>query len=213
MIHNVITAIASKLNEFIKNKLSIPDDTVIVSSLVDIKGNLNSDIENKVSIFLLHIEEEKISKNAGIKYSAGVNPPIKINLHVMFSAYFPNFNYIEALRYVSLVIEFFQVNNVFEDANTPGLPENGGKIYSELFNISIDEINKLWGNIGANYVPSVAYKLKHILFDGEMISEDVPLILGLSAKKKPKNHLLNKEEITKGVSGIDDLTNEEKNNL
>lgn len=184
MIHNVITSIASKLNEFIKNKLSIPDDTVIVSSLVDIKGNLNQDIENKVSIFLLHVEEEKISKNAGMKYSSGSNPPVKINLHVMFSAYFPNFNYVEALRYISLVIEFFQNNNIFEDSNTPGLPENGNKIYSELFNISLDEINKLWGNIGANYVPSVSYKLKSIIFDGEMISEDVPRILGLSSAKK-----------------------------
>ena len=102
----------------------------------------------------------------------------------MFSAYFPNFNYVEALRYISLVIEFFQNNNIFEDANTPGLPENGNKIYSELLNISLDEINKLWGNIGANYVPSVSYKLKSILFDGEMISEDVPRILGLSSVKK-----------------------------
>lgn len=208
MIHNVITSIASKLNEFIKNKLSIPDDTVIVSSLVDIKGNLNQDIENKISIFLLHIEEEKISKNVGIKYSSGDNPAIKINLHVMFSAYFPNFNYVEALRYISLVVEFFQNNIVFEDANTPGLPPNGNKIYSELFNISIDEVSKLWGNIGANYVPSVSYKFKHVLFDGEMISEDVPRILGLSSAKKPKNHLLTKEEIAKGVSGINDLTNE-----
>jgi hypothetical protein len=184
MIHNVITSVASKLNEFIKNKLSISDDTVIVSSLVDIKGNLNQDIENKISIFLLHIEEEKISKNAGIKHSLGVNPPIKINLHVMFSAYFPNFNYVEALKYISLVIEFFQNNIIFDDSNTPGLPQNRSKIYAELFNISIDEINKLWGNIGANYVPSVSYKLKHVLFDGEMISEDIPRILGISSREK-----------------------------
>ena len=209
MIHNVITSIATRLNEFIKNKLSIPDDTVIVSSLVDIKGNLNQDIENKISIFLLHIEEEKISKNVGIKYSSGDNPAIKINLHVMFSAYFPNFNYVEALRYISLVVEFFQNNIIFEDSNTPGLPSNGNKIYSELFNISIDEVSKLWGNIGANYVPSVSYKFKHVLFDGEMISEDVPRILGLSSANKPKNRLLTKEEIVKGVSGIHDLTNEE----
>lgn len=47
MIHNVITAIAIKLDEFIKAKLSVSDDTVIVSSLVDVKGNLNQDIENK----------------------------------------------------------------------------------------------------------------------------------------------------------------------
>ena len=201
MIHNVITSIASKLNEFVQNKLSIRDDTVIVSSLVDIKGNLNQDIENKISIFLLHIEEEKISKNAGTKFSSGANPPIKINLHVMFSAYFPNFNYVEALRYVSLVIEFFQNNNMFEDSNTPGLPLNGNKIYAELFNISIEEVNKLWGNIGANYVPSVCYKLKHVLFNGEMISEDVPRILGVSSKKGGRP-LIDGEMISKNAGKL-----------
>ena len=100
----------------------------------------------------------------------------------MFSAYFPNFNYVEALRYVSLVIEFFQITNVFDDSNTEGLPLNANRIRCELFNISIDEIGKLWGNIGANYVPSVCYKFKQILFDGENISQDTPRILGVSKK-------------------------------
>jgi hypothetical protein len=182
MIHNVITSIALKLDEFIKNKLSLTEDTVIVSSLVDIKGNVNQDIENKISVFLLHIEEETITKNATIRNSQGTNPPVKINIMVMFSAYFPNFNYVEALRYVSLVIEFFQNTNVFDDSNTSGLPINANRIHTELHNISIEEIGKLWGNIGANYIPSVSYRFKHILFDGESISQDIPRILGVSKK-------------------------------
>ena len=181
MIHNVSTSIAIKLDEFIKNKLSVNNDTVIVSSLVDIKGNLNQDVENKISIFLIHVEEETITKNA-TKFSQGNSPPVKINIMLMFSAYFPNFNYVEALRYVSLVIEFFQITNVFDDSNTEGLPLNANRIRCELFNISIDEIGKLWGNIGANYVPSVCYKFKQILFDGENISQDTPRILGVSKK-------------------------------
>lgn len=188
MIHNVITSIAIKLDEFIKNKLSITDETVIVSSLVDIKGNLNQDIENKISIFLLHIEEERSIKNSTIKYSSGATPPLTINLHVMFSAYFPNFNYVEALRYVSLVIEFFQINNIFDHSNTPGLPVNANKIKTELFDISIEDTSKLWGNIGANYVPSVSYKFRQLVFDGNMISEDTPVILG----GKSKSSLLEK---------------------
>ena len=160
MIHNVITSIAIKLDEFIKNKLSVNNDTVIVSSLVDIKGNLNQDVENKISIFLIHVEEETITKNA-TKLSQGNSPPVKINIMLMFSAYFPNFNYVEALRYVSLVIEFFQITNVFDDSNTEGLPLNANRIRCELFNISIDEIGKLWGNIGANYVPSVCYTVSY----------------------------------------------------
>ena len=42
----------------------------------------------------------------------------------------------------------------------------------------IDEINKLWGNIGANYVPSVAYKIKHLRFDANTITENIPQVLG-----------------------------------
>lgn len=185
MIHNVITSIALKLDEFIKNKLSITDDAVIVSSLVDIKGNINQDIENKISIFLLHIEEENITRNATLKYSEGSCPPVTINIFVMFSAYFPNFNYVEALRYISLVIEFFQNTRIFDDSNTPGLPENANKISAELLPISFEEINQLWGNIGANYTPSVSYKFRHIIFDGESISEDVPGIMGGFSKSNP----------------------------
>ena len=44
MIHNIITAIAAKANQYIKNKLSIDDDVVIVRSLVDIKGNISQGI-------------------------------------------------------------------------------------------------------------------------------------------------------------------------
>ena len=64
MIHNIITSIAAKTNQYIKNKLSIDEDIVIVRSLVDIKGNLSQGIENKIVVFLLSIEEEKLSKNA-----------------------------------------------------------------------------------------------------------------------------------------------------
>jgi hypothetical protein len=181
MIHNVITSIATNLDAFIKNKLGINDDTVIVSSLVDIKGNLNQDVENKISMFLIHIEEETITKNA-TKFSQGNTPPIRINIVLMFSAYFPNFNYVEALRYISLVIEFFQKTNIFDDSNTQGLPQNANRIHCELFNIPIDEIGKLWSNIGANYVPSVCYKFKQILFNGDNISQDIPRILGVSKK-------------------------------
>ena len=65
---------------------------------------------------------------------------------------------------------FFQNTNIFDDSNTSGLSINANRIHTELHNISIEEIGKLWGNIGANYIPSVSYRFKHILFDGESIS-------------------------------------------
>ena len=62
MIHNIVTAIASRLNSHLKNRLLIHDDIVIVRNLVDLKGNISEGIENKIVVFLLSIEEEKIAK-------------------------------------------------------------------------------------------------------------------------------------------------------
>ena len=92
MIHNIITAIAAKANQYIKNKLSIDDDVVIVRSLVDIKGNISQGIENKIIVFLLSLEEEKLAKNGnGLKLT--YNPPINLNINIMFASYFTETNY------------------------------------------------------------------------------------------------------------------------
>jgi len=178
MIHNLVSSIGFRLDEFIKNKLSISEDTVVISSLVDINGNMNQEIENKITIFLINIEEEKITKNGQFQSSPGMTPPVTINVYLMFSAYFPNFNYIESLRYISLVIEFFQNHNFFNNANTPLLSDNIDKLFVEMSNVGIEEVGKLWGSIGANYIPSVAYKVKHLRFDGNIITENIPLIMG-----------------------------------
>ena len=51
MIHNIITSIAGRVNQYIKNKLSIDEDIIIVRSLVDAKGNISQGIENKIVVF------------------------------------------------------------------------------------------------------------------------------------------------------------------
>ena len=177
MIHNIVTSISDRLDEYVKNKLSLTEDAVIISSIVDIKGNVNQDIENKICVFLLNIEEEKVTKNVSSQIP-GVRNPVSMNLYLVFSAYFSNFNYLESLQYISIVIEFFQNHNYFDNLNTPMLSNRVDKLYAEFNNISMDEINKLWSNIGANYVPSVSYKIKHARFDGTELFENIPNILG-----------------------------------
>ena len=45
MLHNIITAISSRLNVYLKNRLLIHDDLVIVRNLVDLKGGVSEGIE------------------------------------------------------------------------------------------------------------------------------------------------------------------------
>ena len=84
MIHNVVASIGYRLNEYIKNSLSLSEEAVIISSLVDLKGNVNPEIENKITIFLINIEEERTSKNGHFQSSPGMNPPSTMNLYLMF---------------------------------------------------------------------------------------------------------------------------------
>tara|TARA_B100001057_G_scaffold133675_1_gene133054 strand:+ start:509 stop:1051 length:543 start_codon:yes stop_codon:yes gene_type:complete len=177
MIHNIITAVSAKANQYIKNKLSIDEDVVIVKSLIDIKGNLNQGIENKISVFLLSIEEEKLAKNKSTLRSIS-NPSINLNMNIMFASYFTDSNYIESLRYVSLIIDFFQRNPIFDHTNTPGLPVNVPRLHSEIYNLNMPDTMRLWGAIGTKYVPSCAYRIKQIIFDSDTVIEDTPPVMG-----------------------------------
>ncbi len=179
MLHNIIPVIADQLNDYLKSEYNLTGERVAVSSLVDIKGNPVSEIENKVVVFVLNIEEEKSVRNGHFQANPGMNPPVSVNLYLMFAANFTGENYLEALKFISSVISFFQGRNVFDQQNTPLLSANVEKITAEMVNISLKELSNLWANLGAKYVPSVVYKLRMLNFNSFMEKEEVPTLLGL----------------------------------
>jgi len=155
----------------------IDDDVVVVRNLVDLKGSVSDGIQNKVAVFLLSIDEDKTSKNKSVSRVVN-NPVIILNINVMFAAYFANNSYVESLRYISLVIEFFQKNPVFYLADTPGLPLSNPKVHIEIYNLEMPDTMRLWGAIGTKYIPSCAYKIKQVMFDSEQVNIDLPPIMG-----------------------------------
>jgi len=177
MIHNIITSIAGRVNQYIKNKLSIDEDIIIVRSLVDAKGNISQGIENKIVVFLLSFEEEKLAKNLTAAKSMS-NHSVNININIMFAAYFSDVNYVESLRHVSLVIDFFQRNPIFRSSDTTGLPQSVPKLHVELYNLNMPDTMRLWGAIGTKYIPSCAYRIKQVVFDSDTVIEDTPPVLG-----------------------------------
>ena len=178
MLHNIITAIASRLNTYLKNRLLLQEDVVVVRNLVDLKGNVSEGIDNKIDCFLLSLDEEKTAKTKSATRVIN-NPVVILNVNVMFAAYFSSNNYVESLRYVSLIIEFFQENPMFTFSNTPGLPPNtNNRIHVEIYNLNMPDTMRLWGAIGTKYLPSCAYKIKQIMFDSENVTVDIPPVLG-----------------------------------
>lgn len=177
MIHVVLNAVATALNEYIKNELNLQDDVVILSNAVDMSGSLNSQIDNKLCMFLQHVEEERVIRNGSYQAFAGMNPPKHFNLYVMFVANFPDPNYLESLRYLSIVLEFFQGTQYFNSINLPQLSANVGKMSFEFVNYTVEELNSVWGVLGLKHMPSATYKLKLLSFTNNLIREEVASVI------------------------------------
>lgn len=210
MIHKVVPAVIASLNEYIRNELNLQDDMVILTNPVDMKGSLNTQIDNKLCVFLQHLEEEKLIKNGAYQANAGMNPPMHFNIYLMFIANFPDPNYLESLRFVSIVLEFFQGSRVFDRSNLPLLSNNVEKIAFEYVNLDSKELSNIWGMIGLKYMPSLIYKMKLLSFTNNLLREEVPSIIGQS-----KKNIINKkslEDAALAAISLKDITSQNDTN-
>jgi len=111
-----------------------------------------------------------------------MNPPMHVNLFIMFVANFPDPNYLESLRYISLVLEYFQGNRIMDKSNTPMLSANVDKISFEYVNMDFNELNNVWSLVGLKYMPSVIFKLKLLSFTNFLIKEESSAVVGQSSQ-------------------------------
>jgi hypothetical protein len=181
MIFEAVNFIAEEMNEFFRNKLKVKEDKVMISSIVDQAGAIAIQGENKIIITLTNIEKEISIKSGSVSGGQSLSKPplVNINLYLLFSAYFNSNNYAEALRFISFVIAYFQSHNVFTRSGSSGLDEKIDKLIMEMADVSTEQLNNMWGTIGAKYMPSVLYKMRMLTFDDSIISEIRPVISGL----------------------------------
>lgn len=185
MIYEALSCLAEEINEFFRIRLKISEEKVTLSAIVNQDGTIAIQGENKVLITLINIEKETIGKsNSGIGGSAVLinkSSALTINLYVMFSAYFTNGNYPEALRFISFIIAFFQQNSVFTRVNTPRMDKEIEKLVFEMASISPEQLNNIWGSLGAKYMPSVIYKVRMLTYDSNIVREYRPLVSGVES--------------------------------
>lgn len=91
------------------------------------------------------------------------NPVAFLNLYVVFSFHRPD-AYETALDNLGQVVSFLQRNPIFREdeiqlPDTLTTPEFE-KIVFELYSLSFEQMNHLWGVLGGKYIPSVMYKLR-----------------------------------------------------
>jgi hypothetical protein len=176
--------IVDELNSFLgaKDPAYRGAAAAVLSDLVDQQGELvvarNNDEEthDNVVVTLINVEEETVGKSQVPHVRRPdrtinlLNPDIRINLFVLFSAYSnsaANERYFNCLRLISYVVRFFQSHPVFHHQEFPHLGQEVEKLVVELVSPTFEQQNHLWGALGAKYMPSVLYKVRMLVIREE----------------------------------------------
>ncbi len=171
---------------------------VIIENIGLFETEQGAALQDNIIISLVNIEEESSFKNGQTfkKWPDGKaryeNRPVYLNLYVLFTANFPggvppNNGYVHALKRLSLVIEFFQGKSIFTPASSsislaPELSDLANpdiaslQLKLEMYTLTFEQINHLWGSLGGRQIPFVMYKVRMLSITERSIRREVPLI-------------------------------------
>lgn len=173
----------TEVDNYLKLKFHAKEPKVVLSVLVNQDGTSPLLTENKIVITPVAFEQERIQTGSVTYQAAGSqvfearNVPVHLNVSLLFAANFSGEYLHEALRYLSLVISFFQGKHVFTLSNTPALQGTAiDKLVFELQNLTLQDKSHLWGMLGAKYIPSVLYKMRMVTITQDALVEVVPAI-------------------------------------
>ncbi|MUG97756.1 DUF4255 domain-containing protein [Scytonema sp. UIC 10036] len=151
-----------------------PGQVVIVENIAMAEelGGQSNQINGHVVMSLVNLQEETTLKNnAHYRSENGrtiyQNPPVNLNLFILFSAL--HNQYETALRLLSRVVEFFQWQKELTLTTVPGI---GGvsrdlRILTDLYSLTFEQLNHLWGALGGKQVPFVLYRARIVALEAQ----------------------------------------------
>jgi len=176
VIHQILEIVTQKLDIHLRDKYALPDSKVLLSNMTDSSGQTIIEGTNKVICTLVNVAEERVYKRLHEKVErkndfAYYSAPIHLNLQLLVSAYFTKENYAEALKFLSEIIIFFQINHSIHHENTPEFKRLSQpvKLNVEMMSLDLNQLTQLWSILGVKYMPSVLYHLRMVSLPKEGI--------------------------------------------
>lgn len=141
-------------------------------ALAEELGGPNNQLNGHVVMSLVNLQEETTLKNAPhYRVDNGrtvyQNPPVHLNLFILFSAL--HNQYETALRLLSRVVEFFQWQKEFSFTTTPGPGSlsQDVRVFPDLYSLTFEQLNHLWGALGGKQVPFVLYRARLVALEAQ----------------------------------------------
>lgn len=177
MIYETLQILKEQLDTYLNN--AGLGNIVVLNNIAMLESGSDSasDLEGKVIISLINIDEERSLKNVpAVKLvnnqAEYANPPVNLNLFIMISAYCDSYE--NSLLSISKTIELFQGKRVFTSANTVYKRTSASmvaldsfKFILELYTPSFEIWNHIWGTLGGRQLPAVIYRVQLIKIDAE----------------------------------------------
>ena len=166
MISAALKFSSDSLNQFLRNRMGLDEDKVLLNNLIESNGSIPERNHNKVVISLVNVDKETVRpyniRNVQLKDGSytDINPSEKYNLYVLISSNFSDYN--ETLKFLDAVLLFFQKNPCLDGRTHSNVPEGVSKLEYEVEKISHNEMHNLWTAMGAKYQPSMLYKVRLI---------------------------------------------------
>jgi hypothetical protein len=192
------------LKDELTNYLSTRDTaTVIIDNIGLFETSAGAGLTENIIITLVNVEEESTLKNQPaakrpfIGNAIYKNPPVYLNLYVLLTCNYTGDHYTLALKRLSYIIRFLQSKNSFSisssvsggtvNVDDPDIADL--KFTLELYTLTFEQINHLWGSLGGRQMPFVMYKLRLVAITERAVLREVPLIeeIETQVNKIPNN--------------------------
>jgi Pvc16 N-terminal domain len=171
-----------------------PSATVVVDNVGLLETTNGDGLANSIIISVVNVEEESALKNQpayksypSLNTAVYENPPVYLNLYVLFTCNYWAGKYIYALQRISYVVKFLQHRNSYSYGSA-SYQDAGGSEFSddpdlvslkftmELYTLTFEQLNHLWGSLGGRQVPFVMYKLRLVALTDRKVLRNTPLI-------------------------------------
>lgn len=198
MINEAAVFIRDEIRSYLRevNKV-LTDSDVLLANIASLENQ--EKLSDKVVITLVNVEEESALKNSKIwsrnPLTGGIGtafPPVYLNLYLLFTATLPESDgqndkpYQRALNRIAAIVELFQSKRVFtfqsSSAFDPSDLEvldmrllNEIRLVPELYTLTFEQINHLWGSLGGKQSPFVMYKIRVVKVQSLISAEAAPI--------------------------------------
>ena len=188
MIDKAILLLRDELQSYINFRDASVN--VVIDNIGLFETSKGDTLTNNIIITLVNIEEESTLKNQPVlkrpfsNQAVYQNAPVYLNLYVLLCCNYSGNDYPLALRRLSFIIQFLQGKNSFAvsssvtggiiDLTEPDITDL--KFTMELYTLTFEQINHLWGSLGGRQMPFAMYKLRLVAITQRAVVREVPLI-------------------------------------